>query len=87
VVRVHVDTRPVGPDDITDLAQLFETARTTAHCWCMAFCVTRGQFAAGWAIGGNRGGSQNLVTTSLVPMGILARWAGEPVGWCACGPW
>jgi GNAT superfamily N-acetyltransferase len=53
----------------------------------MAFCATRAQFAAGWVTGGNRRRFEALTTTSAVPMGILARRAAEPVGWCACGPW
>ena len=53
-VSADVDTRPVGPKDLPDLARLFESQRTTRHCWCMAFCVTRSQFAAGWLNGGNQ---------------------------------
>jgi GNAT superfamily N-acetyltransferase len=82
-----VDTRPVGPDELTDLAQLFAAHRTTRHCWCMAFCTTRLQFAGGWFNGGNRRRFEHLATTGSVPMGLLARRAGKSVGWCACGPW
>ena len=52
----------------------------------MAFCESRSQFAAGWLNGGNRHRFEAMATASAAPMGILASVAGEPVGWCACGP-
>jgi GNAT superfamily N-acetyltransferase len=52
----------------------------------MAFCLTRSQFAVGWLNGGNRRRFEEMATLSSTPMGILASVAGEPVGWCACGP-
>jgi GNAT superfamily N-acetyltransferase len=85
-VDADVDTRPVGPNDVADLARLFESQRTTRHCWCMTFCVTRGQFAAGWLNGGNQRRFQSIAAASSTPMGILALQDEEPVGWCACGP-
>ena len=84
-VRADIDTRPVGPKDVTDLARLFESQRTTRGCWCMAFCVTRSQFAAGWLNGGNQRRFGTLAAASSTPMGILASQAAEPVGWCPCG--
>jgi GNAT superfamily N-acetyltransferase len=81
-----MNTRPVGPDDLAELAGLFQSQRTTRHCWCMAFCVTRSQFAAGWFGGGNRHRFEVMAAENATPMGILALVAGEPVGWCACGP-
>ena len=69
-----------------DLATLFEMQRTTRRCWCMAFCVTRSQFAAGWLNGGNQRRFGAMAAASSAPMGILASQAAEPVGWCACGP-
>lgn len=80
-----LDTRPVGPDDVADLARLFGTERNTRRCWCMAFCTTRGQFAVGWLGGGNRRRFEALAAGPS-PMGVLAFDDGEPVGWCACGP-
>jgi GNAT superfamily N-acetyltransferase len=85
-VSADIDTRPVGPKDVPDLARLFESQRTTRRCWCMAFCVTPSQFAAGWLIGGNQQRFGAIAAASSTPMGILASWAAEPVGWCACGP-
>jgi GNAT superfamily N-acetyltransferase len=81
-----VETRPVGPDDVVELASLFESQRNTRHCWCMAFCTTRSQFAIGWLTGGNRRRFEGMAAKGPDPMGILASVAGEPVGWCACGP-
>jgi GNAT superfamily N-acetyltransferase len=52
----------------------------------MAFCVTRSQFAAGWFGDGNRHRFEAMAKGNSMPMGILASVAGEPVGWCACGP-
>ena len=81
-----IDTRLVEPKDLPDLRRLFESQRTTRHCWCMAFCVTRSQFAAGWLNGGNQRRFGAMAAASSTPMGILASQAAEPVGWCACGP-
>ena len=84
VADVHV--RPVGPQQFDDLKRLFESGRTTRHCWCMAFCTTGWQFAAGWYGGGNQRRFESMTASSPAPMGVLA-WVGEkPVGWCACGP-
>jgi GNAT superfamily N-acetyltransferase len=52
----------------------------------MVFCESRSQFAVGWLNGGNRQRFEAMAAASPVPMGILASVAGEPVGWCACGP-
>ena len=85
-VVADVETRPVGSDDLADLAVVFDSQRTTRHCWCMAFCATRTQFAAGWFGGGNRRRFKAMTLTGTTPMGILASVADKPVGWCACGP-
>lgn len=81
-----VDTRPVGPEDLSDLAELFESQRNTRRCWCMTFCVTRREFAAGWLLGDNRPRFQAMASGTPTPMGVLASAAGRAVGWCACGP-
>lgn len=85
-MAIHFSTRPVGPDDLADLARLFEGERNTRRCWCMASCSTRTQFAAGWFRGGNRRRFEALAGAASTPMGILASAEGEPVGWAACGP-
>ncbi len=78
--------RPVGPDELPDLAALFETSRNTRRCWCTAFCTTGSRFAAGWVTGRNRRRFDALTRGSSVPMGVLASGPVGPVGWCACGP-
>ncbi|HEY6683445.1 MAG TPA: GNAT family N-acetyltransferase, partial [Propionibacteriaceae bacterium] len=85
-VSADIDTRPLGSKDLPDLARLFESQRTTRRCWCMAFCVTRSQFATGWLNGGNQRRFGAMAAASSTPMGILASQGAEPVGWCACGP-
>ena len=81
-----IATQPVGPGELADLADLFDSQRATRRCWCMAFCATRAQFAAGWFGGGNQRRFTAMANATATPMGILASVAGEPVGWCACGP-
>ena len=85
-VEAAVETRPVGPADLTDLTRLFTGSRSTRHCWCMAPCTSRSQFARGWLLGGNARRFDALARSSPVPMGVLASVAGAPVGWAACGP-
>jgi GNAT superfamily N-acetyltransferase len=85
-VDTEVVTRPVGAADVADLSSLFGGARSTRHCWCMAFCTTRTQFAAGWLLGGNARRFAALADAGPVPMGVVASVAGKPVGWAACGP-
>ncbi len=81
-----LDTRPVGPDHLADLAALFEGQRNTRRCWCTAPCESRHRFAVGWVTGGNRRRFETMATTGGTPMGILAWSSGKPAGWCACGP-
>lgn len=82
----EVDVRPVGPDQLAEVRTLFDAGRTTRHCWCMAFCTSRWDFAAGWYGGGNRRRFETMAVTGPAPMGLLAYVGGDPVGWCACGP-
>lgn len=72
--------------DLPALADLFASEWSTRHCWCMAFCSTRGQFALGWFGGGNARRFAVLASRGSTPMGVLALRAGAAVGWCACGP-
>lgn len=80
-----VQTRPVGPGELTDLTDLFGSARNTRHCWCMAFCTTRTRLALGWFGGGNRRRFAAMAARP-VPMGVMAVVDDQPVGWAACGP-
>lgn len=52
----------------------------------MAFCTSRGRFALGWLTGGNRRRFAERVAEGPTQMGIIAWMAGQPIGWCACGP-
>ena len=79
-------TRPVGPEDLPDLATLFGGNRNTRRCWCTAFCATRGQVPVGWLTGRTQHRFESMTRDSKTPMGVLATSSGEPVGWCACGP-
>lgn len=82
----QVDTRPVGPAELSELAELFGDQRNTRHCWCTAFCLGPRQFALGWLTGGNRRHFEAMAATWSAPMGILVSSAGAPVAWCAAGP-
>lgn len=82
----EVEIRPVGADQLTEVGQVFSPERATRHCWCMAFCSTGRQFAAGWYGGGNRRRFESMAVSESSPMGVLAVHEGQPVGWCACGP-
>ena len=78
--------RPLGVDDLVDLASLFDASRNTRGCWCTSFCSTRTQFAVGWLTGRNRSRFEAMASAGGPPMGVLASLDGVPVGWAACGP-
>ena len=79
-------TRPVGPEQLDELATLFATSRNTRRCWCTAPCGRGSGFALGWVTGTNSRRFADLATRGDAPMGVLASVGDEPVGWCACGP-
>ncbi len=85
-MSVEIDIRPVGANNVADLAGLFGIDRSTRHCWCTAFCTNSRQFAAGWFGGGNRRRFAEIAAASRYPMGVLALMDNEPAGWCGCGP-
>ena len=78
--------RPLGVDDLADLASLFGSSRNTRSCWCTSFCSSRSQFALGWMTGRNRTRFEAMAYAGGPPMGVLASMDGTPVGWAACGP-
>lgn len=82
----QVEVQLIGPGQLDAVERLFSQTRATRRCWCMAFCSTRGQFAAGWYGGGNQRRFEALTVADRHPMGVLALVHTEPVGWCACGP-
>ena len=79
------DVHTVGLDEVGALERLFASERTTRHCWCMSFCTSRAQFAAGWFGGGNRRRFETMASGNT-PMGVMAVVGGAAVGWGACGP-
>jgi hypothetical protein len=81
-MTAKIETRPVGLPEVDDLGRLFATERTTRHCWCMSFCTSRRQFAAGWFAGGNKRRFEAMASQES-PMGVLAFGSGTPVGWSA----
>ena len=85
-MTADLETRPVGPGDLADLAELFDDDPNTRRCWSTAFCSTRLQFATGWMTNGNKARFEAIATSSTAPMGVLAASSGQPVGWAACGP-
>jgi GNAT superfamily N-acetyltransferase len=80
-----LEVRPVGLGEVGALEQLFASERNTRHCWCMSFCTSRAQFAAGWFGGGNRRRFESMASGDT-PMGVIAFLGEAPVGWGACGP-
>jgi GNAT superfamily N-acetyltransferase len=78
--------RPLGVDDLADLALLFGSSRNTRSCGCTSFCSTRAQFALGWLTGRNRNRFEAMASAGGPPMGVLASLDGSPAGWAACGP-
>jgi GNAT superfamily N-acetyltransferase len=84
-VPTPIAVQPVGPTGIDALGELFGSARTTRHCWCMSFCTSRAGFVLGWFGGGNRRRFEAMAEGES-PMGVLASLAAIPVGWGACGP-
>lgn len=80
--------RPVGPQNCTDLATLFEAQGGPDLCWCMVWrakpkAATEGPPHARKAA--RKAAMQTLVGRG-VPLGLLAYRDTVPVGWCAVGP-
>ncbi len=81
-----VDVRPLTPDRLDDLADLFGSNATTRGCWCMWFVGTSKEVEAGWHGGGNRRAFEALAREADPPMGLLAYDGDLAVGWLATGP-
>jgi GNAT superfamily N-acetyltransferase len=84
--RQTVDVRPLTPDRLPDLADLFATAPTTRGCWCMWYIDSNAGVRAGWHNGGNRRRFEALAQTAGPPLGVLAYEDSTAVGWLATGP-
>jgi GNAT superfamily N-acetyltransferase len=81
-----VEVHPLTPDRLGDLADLFDSAAVTRHCWCRWFMASAGEVKAGWDNGGNRRAFEAVAQTAKPPLGMLAYEEGVPVGWLATGP-
>jgi GNAT superfamily N-acetyltransferase len=81
----RIALRSVGRAEIDELDELFGSARTTRHCWCMSFCTSRTLFALRWFGGGNKR-AFTAMAGGVIPMGVLASVDATTVGWGACGP-
>lgn len=84
-LEVAVEIHPVTVDRLADLAELFDSNRTTRNCHCMAFRLPGAEFHAGWGTTNRAVFEENAAADDLPP-GLLAYRDGGPVGWCALGP-
>ena len=81
----ELEVRSFHVDLVDDLARLFASDQSASNCWCMWFIDSVKDFhAAGPA--GNRARFLSLAGSTAEPLGLLAYFAHEPVGWCAVGP-
>lgn len=75
----------VDPSRSADLDKLFSSDPVVDRCWCMWFITRVADFhEAGRA--GNRAALLELAEEEEDPVGLVAYWDTEPVGWCAAGP-
>jgi GNAT superfamily N-acetyltransferase len=70
---------PAAPGTWSDVAQVFGArAARNDSCWCQRFCAHDER--------DNRSALQHEITTSDVPVGLLAYHDDEPVGWSRVVP-
>ncbi|GGF15992.1 N-acetyltransferase GCN5 [Aliidongia dinghuensis] len=82
-----LEIRPVGPDDLPLIEQLFGPRGACAGCWCMWWRAEKGGKDWKAAQGPvNRARFQALVEAGRVH-GLLAFDGAEPVGWCDLAPY
>ena len=81
-----MDVRPLTPDRLSDLAELFQTGPATRGCWCMWFINPAKDVEANWRNGGNRRAFEALAQSADPPLGLIAYEGDKPVGWLATGP-
>lgn len=77
--------RPVTPENLDDLSELFGTNKTTDGCFCTWFLMPVKQSHAGWGAV-NQAWFREYACEAAPPAGLLAYRDGEVVGWCAMGP-
>lgn len=72
-----VSVVPAGEDRWSDLSQVFGARARRDSCWCQRFCDHDRR--------DNRAALEHEITTSDVPVGLLA-YRGGPVGWSRVVP-
>lgn len=80
----NVQVSPVTAADWPDLERLFEAPGGPKYCWCMAWVARRESEVAD--SNASRKAALRARVTGGTRVGLLAREAGEPVGWCAVAP-
>lgn len=79
-------TVPIVPSDWPAIERLFGENGACGGCWCMYWRVpSLGRYWAAAKGEPNRAAFRKLVETRQA-LGCLARYRGEPVGWCSVGP-
>jgi GNAT superfamily N-acetyltransferase len=76
--------KPLEKETWPAFVKLFGERGACGGCWCMAWRLGKAEFDAGK--GGENKGSIQKLARSREPVGILAFFADEPVGWCAVAP-
>lgn len=64
---------------------LFGERGACGQCWCMAYRLSKSDFEEGKHDGINKDRMKQLVWEGK-PVGILALYEGEAIGWCALAP-
>lgn len=83
-----LETHPLTPDRLPDLARLFGQGGDPKWCWCSFYRVRQVDFATGSAES-NRAVLQDAVAATNAEgraPGLIAYREGEPIGWVSLGP-
>ncbi len=80
----ELEFRPLNPDRWPDLVKLFEHHDNPGYCWCMTWRATSTDYKRLDAAGRKR--ALHALVKDQVPIGVLAYYQGEPVGWCSIAP-
>jgi GNAT superfamily N-acetyltransferase len=81
-----VDVRPLTPERLPDLADLFVTTAMTGRCHCTYFLLGTSDRQRIWRQGGARACFEEFAQAAPAPVGVLAYRGGRAVGWCAAAP-
>lgn len=74
---------PVTARMWTDFEALFETPGAPKYCWCMAW---RHMPELQSATNADRKRAVESLVRNGTPVGMLAYWEDEPIGWCSIAP-